>query len=551
MKSVALKNSLLFVAVIIIAISGIIRLTQIANYNFPFTTDQARDMLDLRQIVIGLNPTLVGPTTSINGVFLGPSYYYFNIVPFFLGQGDPAFLVYWNLGFYLLAAFLLLFLHRKNEISFGFFASILFITAPGYFQNTRYFWNSHSMVYFALFYFISLYFFLRNPSAKKALLLGLTAGIAMQFQAAFGILLLPFALILSFIYFKKIGFKLIGLTILSFSLTLLPQVLFELKNKFVMTKIFLAEVTGTGAVLGEKMTFPEAILSHLNSFIFFSHGILALPFNLDSILLIGAIIFLSLKIYQKKLDSDLQIYTFISIGFLIFAFIFYSFYLHELKDWFILSLRIPYIILIATFFTAVYNHSLKNSFNSSFLTKNNFFQHLPKTITVGIIMISVFLAFADQKQFIPKNSQIRSADKSNLRNSIEAIDWVYEHTNNKGFKAYNYIPSVYDFPYQYLYWWYGTKKYGYQPETISYKEGVPEYIPHNTDFLTKTRPQEEQLIALIYEDDSSMDRLFGWGGNFTDYCRKTDIKYSWGTTAEIRQPCQPGENSPRLEPAKR
>jgi hypothetical protein len=521
--------------------SGWIRFAQVANYNFPFTTDQARDMLDLRQIVVGINPTLVGPTTSINGVFLGPSYYYFNVLPFFLGQGDPSFLVYWNLFFYLLSALLLLFIHSRKEIGFGFFASIIFITAPGYFQNTRYFWNSHSMPYFALLYFVCLYFFLRNPTIKKALLVGLTAGIAMHFQAAFGILLLPFALLISLLYLKKADLKLLGLMLLAFSTTLLPQLLFELKNNFVMSKIFLAEVTGSGAVLGEKLTFIESLVSHINSFIFFSHGILALPFNLDSVVLIGAVIFLGLKIYQKKIDTDLKIYTYISIGFLTFAFIFYSFYLHELKDWFVLSLRIPYILLMSAFLTAVYNHVLHHTH----------YQNLTKTLTIAVVLFSVGFAFLDQKQFIPSNFQIRSDDKSNLRNSIDAIDWVYEHMNNKGFKAYNYIPSVYDFPYQYLYWWYGTKKYGYQPETISYKEGVPEYIPGNTTFLTKTKPQEDQLIALIYEDDSTMDRIFAWGGNFTSYCRITDIKYSWGTTAEIRRPCLPGEESPRLEPAKR
>ena len=62
----------------------------VLNYNFPFTMDQSRDMLDIRQIVVSLHPTLIGPTTSINGVFLGPFYYYFNVIPYFLSGGDPA-----------------------------------------------------------------------------------------------------------------------------------------------------------------------------------------------------------------------------------------------------------------------------------------------------------------------------------------------------------------------------------------------------------------------------------------------------------------------------
>lgn len=539
MQKISIKKALILVAVIIILISGGIRLAQVVNYNFPFTTDQARDMLDLRQIVVGLNPTLVGPTTSINGVFLGPSYYYFNVIPFALGQGDPSFLVYWNILFYAIAAMLLLLLHSKKESVFGFFAAILLIMAPGYFQTTRYFWNANAMPYIVVFYFTSLYFLIRNPSWKKAIWVGIISGISMQFEAAFGVLFIPFALLTTLIV--RLNWRLLLLQIGGFALTLIPQLLFEIKNNFTMTKIFLAETSGSGQILGEKLTFIESLISHLNSFIEYSHGIIALPNKLDSVILVAAILFLSLKWYQKKLDPDLKIYFLTSTGFLLFAFIFYSFYLHHLKSWYILGLRIPYLLLIAAFLTAVYNHTLKNKK----------YHYLPRTITIGVILISVLLSVQDQRQFIPLSQEVRSDDKSNLRNSIEAIDWVYEHTEGKGFKAYNYIPSVYDYPYQYLYWWHATRKYGYQPETITYKEGVPEYIPFNTDFLAKTKPQEDQLIALIYEDDSTMDRIFGWGGNFTSYCRITDIKYSWGTTAEIRRPCQPGEDSPRLEPARK
>jgi hypothetical protein len=541
MSHLTLKKALFIVAVVCILFSGWIRYAQVANYNFPFTTDQARDMIDLRDIVVGINPTLVGPTTSINGVRLGPGYYYFNVVPFVIGQGDPAFLVYWNLLFYLIAAVLLLLLHTKKEVAFGFFASILFICAPGYFQATRYFWNAHAMPYFTVAFFIALYFFLRNPSVKKAILVGLSAGIGLQFEAAFGILFMPFALLISGFFYKKIDWKLFLYQIFGFCLTLVPQILFELKNNFAMTQIFISEVTGDSQILGEKLSFTQSILNHINSYIQFSHGVIALPYNLDSIVLIAAILFLGLKLYQKKLDPDLKIYFLISLGFLIFSFLFYTLYHYPLKSWYILGLRVPYILLIATFLTAVYNH----------LLENKSYRHLPKTVTIAVILISVGLSFLDQKQFIPTNDKFRSDDKSNLRNSIEAIDWVYEKTQGRGFKAYNYIPSVYDFPYQYLYWWHGTKTYGYQPEIITYKDNVPEYIPNNKQFLTKTKSQEDNLIAMIYEDDESMDRIFAWGGNFTKYCRVTDIKYSWGTTVEIRQPCLPGEDSPRLEPARR
>jgi hypothetical protein len=137
-----------------------------------------------------------------------------------------------------------------------------------------------------------------------------------------------------------------------------------------------------------------------------------------------------------------------------------------------------------------------------------------------------------------KNFSDRSLDKSNLRNEIETIDWVYQKAQGKGFKAYNYIPSVYDFPYQYLYWWHGTKEYGYQPDVVTYLDNVPEYIKDNDKFFNAKKKAEEGIIFLIYEQDENQQRLDAWLGNFTKYCTIEKKVFSWGTTtAESRKPC--------------
>ena len=91
-----LKVAIITAIAIIFLISTYLKLAPILNNNFPFTMDQARDMLDIREIAVGFHPVLIGPTTSINGVFLGPFYYYFNLIPFIISGGDPAFLVYWS-----------------------------------------------------------------------------------------------------------------------------------------------------------------------------------------------------------------------------------------------------------------------------------------------------------------------------------------------------------------------------------------------------------------------------------------------------------------------
>ena len=141
---------------------------------------------------------------------------------------------------------------------------------------------------------------------------------------------------------------------------------------------------------------------------------------------------------------------------------------------------------------------------------------------------------------IPQNLDVRSGDKSNLRNELEAIDFVYQKANGQGFKAFNYIPSVYDFPYQYLYWWYGLNKYGYQPTVSSYLENVPEYIQNNTAFITNKKSLAANYPTfLIIETDSEMPiRQYAWLGNFTKLCQLESKIFTWGTEVKMLNNCQ-------------
>jgi hypothetical protein len=94
------KNIPLILFLVILLASTVLKIMEVANYNFPFTTDQGRDMVDMRHMVVTHTPRLVGPTTSINGVLLGPFWYYFNLTPFIIGGGNPAFVVYWQILWY-------------------------------------------------------------------------------------------------------------------------------------------------------------------------------------------------------------------------------------------------------------------------------------------------------------------------------------------------------------------------------------------------------------------------------------------------------------------
>src|SRR3990167_5271282 len=78
LKSQIIRNLPL---ILILIIAAFMRLYKIADY-MTFLGDEGRDVLVVYNILHG-KLTLLGPTSSVGGFFLGPIYYYF-MAPFLL-----------------------------------------------------------------------------------------------------------------------------------------------------------------------------------------------------------------------------------------------------------------------------------------------------------------------------------------------------------------------------------------------------------------------------------------------------------------------------------
>jgi len=111
--------------------------------------------------------------------------------------------------------------------------------------------------------------------------------------------------------------------------------------------------------------------------------------------------------------------------------------------------------------------------------------------------------------------------------------------DGKGFRVYNYLPSVYDLPQQYTFWWYATKKYNYQPEELAYLPGQPEYIKDNHLFWQKREKSNNSLTYLIIEhDQKTPQREKDWLNNFNHLCVKESYNLSYQTTIQKRESCE-------------
>src|SRR3990167_9247767 len=119
MKTQASKSSI-YIFLVICFLTFLLRLIPILHNNIAFTSDQARDMLDIRSLVVGHQLKFIGPITDIIGVFLGPFWYYFNAIPFLLGNGNPVYLVWWQIVWYHLAAIIFFFVLKKSHPRLSF-----------------------------------------------------------------------------------------------------------------------------------------------------------------------------------------------------------------------------------------------------------------------------------------------------------------------------------------------------------------------------------------------------------------------------------------------
>lgn len=509
---------LFFIVGLVFVLSTLIKLFYVWGNNFAFTPDQGRDLIDIRQMVVTHTPRLVGPTTSINGVLLGPFYYYFISIPFIFFGGNPMGIVIWQIAWFQISTIFIWYVLRKKDLVLASTAAILLLLSPVGFATGRYFWNANVMPIFTIIFFATLIWVLtpdtslrgaeRRGNLYKLFILGLVAGLSLQIEAAFGLLFFPFAFLI--LLSKKFSFRDLGKYSLVFGLTLLPQVLFELRHGFIMTKTLFAGLLGKSGDLGEKLSFfvrlserKDVLLTAIRDSNHLSFEILGSLF--------GVIILLGLyNFVRDKVSKPGNTLFLVSLFFMIFAIIFYLVFPQHIKNWYVFGLSIPIILIISGVLTDLYYSS-----------------------RAGILILWLFVIFSlyhtllAHSRYLYEYALLPSSDPSNMATELKTVDLVYALAGGQAFKVYSYLPSIYDYTYQYLFWWYGTEKYGYQPSDISYLPGQPEYIKNNNNYwLKKGTAPGLSTFLIIQNDPDHPDRLIKWRSNFANLCLQKTVDIS-------------------------
>jgi 4-amino-4-deoxy-L-arabinose transferase-like glycosyltransferase len=238
-----------FPIVTILIIGAYLRLYKISEY-LTFLGDEGRDVLVVKRMIVDGKWTLLGPTASVGGFYMGPIYYYFMLPFLWLWRLDPV-------GPAIMVALVgiatIYLLYKAGCEIFGrktgIIASLLYAISPLVIAYSRASWNPNIVPFFSLLLYYLCYRLVAKNQWNLVFWIGMIFGIGIQLHYTFLFLFPPVALWLfwhgrtkEYLYWYFIG-------CVGFILGALPFLGFELRHGFantrgIMSFIFAGKDTG-------------------------------------------------------------------------------------------------------------------------------------------------------------------------------------------------------------------------------------------------------------------------------------------------------------------
>jgi len=430
-----------FLLFLILSLSFFLGARMILAGDFFYLFDQARDYLLTQSIVDTHSLALIGTHSGLGGFFHGPLWLYMLIPVYILGKGNPFVFTYFYIGLQLFTVFVGYLVGSKlYGNKGGILISLLIALSPvtwSVVPNTIGV-NAEPLVFLGLFYFLIR--FLRGDK-KSFIFACFFAGITLQFETALPLVLLPMMFII-FVWNKIAikNFKIIILSIFSFTLSVSTFILFDLRHKFLMTSAVLGAFGG-GKKGSGYLELKDRIPAHINSLmgayksVLFNQDLL-LGILFTVILLFGFLLFLKGKEKQKK-------EFLFTLFFPVLAYVFFIFYPYPIWPEYVLGLLIP----VAIAFYLAMTMGWKNLFGKTLVI-----------LFFGLTLLNVSIHI--QNQYFSKYQTVNSA--GSYKNQKAVVEWIYKDAGNGKFGYFVYTPEIYTQGMDYLFSRYGKNN----PQTI-------------------------------------------------------------------------------------
>ncbi|MBI4059356.1 hypothetical protein HY404_03910 [Candidatus Microgenomates bacterium] len=471
----------IFCALILI-FAFIIRLMPTQNNNFFFTTDQGEDAVNAREFWWRGQILTKGPETSIPGIFAGPGWYYFISIGYKLFNGHPFGGVFILIMLSLATTAVVIWqLSKRVSLNMALLTGAALQIFWPFYETSRYAFNPFPLVFLAF--------------TEILLLCSFLAGQKKYFYWATLPIILAFNLDLAgaaalFIFYLAVGLWSVvkgKLAKREFAIFTLVPVIFLLEIGRQFLTVGFKSIGSSNVGIFSGTSFAATLINFVN---ILKQSVTPQSLFASLIIVIGvAIKFLLAERNGFKRNFVMLVLTLLGISYLFFA---------TNKGW-----RDWHTIYLAPLL-----------FISLILMVTSFSKKLAVVI-LTIVFLSQLTFFQNRYQ---GDLQI-SDNPSLLVNQLKALDWIYENREGDGFNNYNFLAdSDKDYPYQYLFWWYGRSKYGFVPcEYQNFPYPITSkytYVP-GAEFYSEPHLGCDKFRFLIIEDNNDVQRQEKWFAKVT------------------------------------
>lgn len=407
---------------------------------FAFNYDQGRDFLAVSKIIETKHPVLIGQTTGLQGIFYGPWWYYFLSPIFYITKGDPhkIALIFAFLGILTIVAFYLL----LNSITRNKFIAFSLATVTAFSGNwmlgSTNIWNPTLTPIFLTIFLYLIHKISANPKRLYFLGLGVISLLVADTTASFGAFLAIFILFSPLIFKKHLFLKNYLWTFAGSLIIILPRIVFEVRNHFLMTKS-LIQYLKEPKIYAKHMTIFERITERGDQyFSIFSESFTRKETLLALTLLIVVSVVCIFIFKGKKTKKLIQKDFFVKYLFflLLMSFLFFVIYPDNVWGYYLVGLPVLFLALLAKIF--------QFALNISYIKPVIYF-----------LLPALFLFNLD-KSLLPPYKADWQGDGGTYNNTKRVVDYIAEKTP-KDYSLYSYSPAFFDYPVDYLKWWYGKK----------------------------------------------------------------------------------------------
>lgn len=470
----------------------------------PFALDMGRDLLWSKDISFYGIQTLLGPWASIWGVYFPPFWFYFLSIPLRISGGHPLSAVSVTAATIITTGLLAFLLFKKDLSKFYALSLSIFILFSATLTNISTFAFHANVLPILTLSFIYLIYLakIKNPQffAAAAFVIGLmysadpAPAVVMTLVAA--------TLFIYFKFYKSKNLKKLAFTsAIAYAIPLSPNILFELRNNFVQTKALIAYFKGDNPSLAGQLPLFERVANRVDLFFEFTKASFAGNNALLTFLILSLLVFGMINFFKKKkqsfsahLNENLDILLKINLLTIIVSFLVLTLLITvEIKIWYLYGLSIPIAFLIATAIYAIKNKILSLLFITIFVTTN------------------ILPFFKDERIRLAKQ------DPAQLSNQMKAVNLIYQDATNTDFSVYVFTPAIYDYPYQYLFWWQGQAHGRGLPLDFAYLPNQPDYIKNKNIYAPNAQISENLYLIIENALENEFYTKNDWLKNFQDF----------------------------------